>query len=489
MPTAAPLLSIDINRRAREPLHRQLYIALTKLILSGRLQPGMQLPATRVLANDLGVARNTVLTAYQQLHAEGYLEGRVGSGSFVPITLPEVVRKNKVRTTNTTAPTALRTSGRGEALASLARNRAKPHIAFVPGLPALDKFPYALWSGLLAKTWRRPPSTLTLLGDGAGWLPLREAIAQHLGLARGLNCSADQIVVVSGLQHAIGLIAQALTNRGDQALIEDPGYAGIRNSLMVAGLKLRYRPVDDEGLIIASAPPARLVCVAPARHYPLGITMSLSRRLAVLEWARRHDAVVVEDDYDSEFRYAGHPLATLQSLDREGRVIFVGSFSKTLFPGLRIGYLVVPESLIDIFRRLALVIGDHPPATAQPALAAFIADGHFTRHLRRMRRLYEGRQKSLVAAANRYLSNMLTPQMQDAGMHVVAEISPRFLRKQSDKVISERATDAGLSVPALSVHYIKAPPRQGLLMGYAALSELEMDSAVTRLAKVIKSFS
>lgn len=489
MPTAAPSLSIDVNRTGREPLHRQLYLALAKLILNGRLEPGMQLPSTRVLAKELGVARNTVLTAYQQLHAEGYLDGRVGSGSFVPITLPEAIRKESIHTAKAAAPAILRTSRRGEALASLARSRAKQHVAFVPGLPALDKFPYALWSNLLAKTWRRPSSTLTLLGDGAGWLPLREAIAQYLGLARGLSCSADQIVLVSGLQHAIGLITQALTNAGDQALIEDPGYAGIRNSLTVAGLKLRYRPVDDEGLIIASAPPARLVCVAPARHYPLGITMSLSRRLAVLDWARRHDAVVVEDDYDSEFRYAGHPLATLQSLDREGRVIFVGSFSKTLFPGLRIGYLVVPESLIDIFRRLALVISDHPPATAQPALAAFIAEGHFARHLRRMRRLYEERQKFFIAATDRYLSHMLTPLPQDAGMHVIAEISPHLLRKQSDQDISQRALNAGLLVPALSTHYIKVPPRQALLMGYAALSESQMESAVGRLAQVLNSFS
>jgi GntR family transcriptional regulator/MocR family aminotransferase len=367
---------------------------------------------------------------------------------------------------------------------------------FLPGVPALDAFPFDLWARLLAASWRGRAPALAAAGYGAGdpngYPPLRQAIAEYLRAARAVRADAAQVFVVSGAQQAIGLAAMLLLDEGAPALVEDPGYPGVRGALRAAGAALVPVPVDAEGMDIAAgerlAPDARLACVAPSHQYPLGVTMSLARRLALLDWAARHDGWVIEDDYDSEYRYAGRPLTALQGLDQSDRVIYVGSFSKTLFPALRLGYLVVPPALVEPLRKARLAIDGPPAALAQPALARFMAEGHFAAHLRRMRRLYAARQEALLAAVARHLGGLLDVQPAAAGMHLVA--TPAAGLGIDDRTASARAAAAGIDAPALSSFLAAAAPAerdvQGLLLGFAAVPEDQVDAAVQRLAAALQ---
>jgi GntR family transcriptional regulator/MocR family aminotransferase len=399
--TVVTLAGITLDPSAATPLYRQLYEGLRAAILSGRLKAGARLPATRALASDFGVSRNTVMNAYAQLLAEGYVEGEVGSGTYVSRTLPDELlhaRSHAIQVHQLTQE-GRRLSQRGARLASM--QVPTPRFpsgvkAFRPGIPALDAFPYELWARLMARRWRRPQRALLGYGDPAGYRPLREAIAAYLGEARAVRCRAEQVIVVAGSQQALDLTARMLLDEGEGAWIEDPGYLGARGALVGAGARLAPIPVDGEGLDVAagevSSPAARLVYVTPSHQYPFGVTMSLPRRLALLKWASQAGAWVIEDDYDSEYRYAGRPLAALQGLDSEGRVIYLGTFSKVLFPALRLGYMVVPPDLVDAFMAARALSDRHCPVLDQAALADFIGDGHFARHIRRMRALYAERQ-------------------------------------------------------------------------------------------------
>jgi len=354
--------------------------------------------------------------------------------------------------------------------------------AFRPGTPALDAFPSELWSRLLARRWRNPPRELLSYSLSAGYQPLREAIASYLGAARAVLCEAEQVIIVAGAQQALDLVARLLLNPNDAAWIEDPGYLGTRAAFVGAGARLVPVPIDKEGLDVTAgaraAPDARLAYVSPSHQYPLGVTMSLARRLALLEWASRSGAWIIEDDYDSEYRYRGRPLAALQGLDKEGRVIYLGTFSKVLFPSLRIGYIVAPPDLVDAFAAARGVLSRFTPSMDQAVITDFINDGHFARHIRRMRTLYAERQAVLVETARRELDGLLEVNPHDAGIHLVAWLADGA----DDLKLSEAASDAGVEAQALSSFSVKHRMRAGLLMGYAGYDERQIRVGVRKLA-------
>lgn len=488
-PLALPAVGLD--RADREPLHRQVYEALRQAILSGRLRAGARLPASRALARELGSARNTVLTAYQQLMAEGYVTARVGAGTTVANTLPDELLRSSARPTpaprTRAAPPPL--SRRGRLIAAmpapgLAASAPRP---FRPGLPALEAFPVDIWTRLLTRRSRLASRALLQYGDVGGYRPLREAIAVYLGEARAVRCDPDQVFIVTGSQQAVDLAARLLLDPGDRVWVEDPGYPAARGALVAAGAKLVPVPVDHEGLVVAegarSGRDARIVYVTPSHQFPLGATMSLTRRLALLEWARRAGAWIVEDDYDSEYRYEGRPLAALHALDASRRVIYSGTFSKVLFPGLRLGYVVVPPTLVDAFIAALTLTGRHSPSVMQAALTDFIVEGHFARHLRRTRTLYAERQAVLVESVRAHGSAALEVRRQAAGMHLVAWLT----RGTNDRAASETASRTGIDAPPLSECRIRPARPGGLLLGYTAWTPQEIRDGIVRLLRALES--
>ena len=483
---AAHLAALSIDATSDEPLYRQLYFAIREAILSGRLKPGQRLPASRSLAADLKLSRNTVVTAFDQLVAEGYIDGRTGAGTYVSSTLPEELLNARMAGNGKASHKSRRRgpSKRGAYLASIGGRGATRPRAFSPGLPELVEFPFEEWGRLLGRRWRRPPRSFLVGNDPIGYAPLRNAIATYLGAARAVRCSPDQVIIVSGAQQALDLTARVLIDPGDTVWMEEPGFHGMRGALLAAGAKLAPVPVDDEGLSVTAgqeiAPEARLACVSPSHQYPLGITMSLPRRLELLEWARVADAFILEDDYDSEYRYRGRPLAALQGLDEEGRVIYIGTMSKVMFPGLRIGYMVVPDDLVDAFRAVRILIDTHPSSIAQAALADFITEGFLSAHIRRMRSLYEERQQSLIKSVSAHLGGILSIEPQDAGMHLLGMLDDRF----TDIEFAKRAGDSGIQAPALSAFYDTSPKQNGFLLGYAGVDEKEINDGTKALAAV-----
>ncbi len=483
------LAAVALSPDAAAPLHRQLYDALRGAVLSGHLAAGARLASTRVMAVELGVSRNTVMAAFDQLLAEGYLEGRIGAGTYVTRTLPDDALRAR-RMPPLPAMKSRRGRGvsqRGAALMSLpvTQSRAGAPRAFRPGMPAFDAFPTEEWARYVSRRWRTPSPELLGYGDAAGYGPLREAIALHLAVARGVRCDAQQVVIVAGSQQALDLAARVLLDPGDAVWMEDPGYPGARAALASAGTQLVPVPVDNEGLDvsagIARKADAAMVYVSPSHQYPLGVTMSLSRRLALLEWARTAGAWVLEDDYDSEYRYAGRPLAALQGLDTDGRVIYLGTFSKVMLPSLRLGYLVLPPDLVDAFVAARAVADRHSPSVEQAALADFIEDGQLERHIRRMRMLYAERQAVLVDAARRELAGALELSPSPAGMHLVGWLPDGV----DDRVAAARATEHGVEAPAISQYYAGTAGRAGLVLGYAAVPAKESRAAVRRLAAAL----
>jgi len=488
MAAPAAVLALSLDRSSATPLAVQLYQQLRELILAARLPAGARLPSSRALTAELGVSRTTVVEAFEQLRSEGYVEGRHGSGTYVSAELPETLL-----TTRAAAPRPR--TAEVPALSSLARGlaavypRSNEARAFNPGLPEIGLIPFEFWSRAMARAWRRPTAALLSERAPGGHPALRRAIAGHLGSMRGIVCAPEQVVVTSSAREAVTLAARTLLEPGDEVWVEDPGYPAARQALAAIGLVPRGLPIGTEGLSLeaglARAPTARMAVVTPSRQYPLGTTMTLARRLALLAWAREKRAWIVEDDYDSEYRYAGRPLAALQSLDEAGRVLYLGSFSKVLFPKLRLGYLVLPPGLTAPLLAVREELGAEPAVVAQPVLAEFIESGEFAVHIRRMRRLYAERQSALLAALRRHADGLLTATRQDGGMHLVAGLSPALCL--DDRAIEARARQAGIAAPALSAFYRGAPPRQGLLLGYAAAPPAELDAAMARLSALLKS--
>ena len=455
--------------------HRWLYDALRTEILEGRLRPGARLPATRDLAGQYGLARGTIVNAFEQLKSEGYLEGSVGSGTYVSKVLPDqllqVPREDGPR------PPMLRKrrwrisdyAGRVNLFPSF---ELRPSRAFRANMPALDLFPTTLWAQVGARRLRRI-STNLLLGCGAmGYPPLRNAVAAYLSTSRGVNCVPEQVAIVSGVQEALDLVARLFLDPGDQVCVENPGYPGAALVFKAVGAKVRYSSVDDEGVKVreASLQGARLVYVTPGHQFPLGITMSLARRLQLLEWAGKSGAVILEDDYDSEYRYAGRPVPALQGLDRRGLVLFTGSFSKVLFPSLRLGYLVVPPDLVDYVSATLSVTTRHAPLLEQAVLCDFITDGHFGRHLRRMREVYAERLSALLESSQQNLTGLLEISGVEAGLQTAGWL----LGGLDAESIAAAADKRGVEVTPLGRYSHGRMAREGLQLGFAAMDAKEV---------------
>jgi GntR family transcriptional regulator / MocR family aminotransferase len=479
------------SRRADRPLYRQIYEAIRMAILTGEFGPGKRLAATRALARELGVSRITVLNAYEQLFAEGYLDGKGGAGTFVAAELPDNLLKTETikqsRQKKTDAPLRLSPFGEKLALKDIGSIRARTIAKFQPfqnGLTAVDKFPFEIWSRIAARVHRNPSREVLGYGDPQGYFPLRKAIAAHLRSARGVNCAPEQVIITSGAQQALDLAARIFLSEKDAVLMEDPCYQEARSAFAAIGAKIIPVPVDAEGLsLVAAKQKAKLVYVTPSHQYPLGVTMSLPRRLALLEWARTNDAWIIEDDYNSEFRYAGRPLASLQGLDQGGRVIYVGTFSKTIFPSLRIGCAVVPPDLVGIFTTARAINDTHSSLIDQAILTEFISDGHFVRHVRRMRTLYEERQQTLIAECEKNLAGLLSVKKADAGMHVVGWL-PQGV---SDKAISRKAAEQNLKLAPISAYCAKKLPRGGLILGYTAFEKNQIKEGVKKLKAILST--
>jgi GntR family transcriptional regulator / MocR family aminotransferase len=485
------LNAIALSASAPEPMHQQLYDALRDAILSCQLKPGSRLPSTRTLAADLGVSRNTVSSAFDQLLAEGYIDSRVGAGSYVNEKLPdELLTVSRAPTApKRTTPAGARVSRRYLSVTGAPAGGCGETItarAFRTGVSAVDMFPTALWARLLARRVRHAPPNMLAYGDAAGYRPLREAIAEYLGNTRGLNCSADQVVITAASQEALTSIAQVLLNEGDEVWMEDPGYQGARSAMLGAGARLTPVPVDVDGMRIdlgeSQAPRARLAYVTPSYQYPVGVTMSLARRLALLDWAQRADAWIIEDDYNSEYRYTGRPLAALQGLDTHHRVIYVGTFSKVMFGSLRIGYMVLPPQLAAVFVRARAYNHQFLSVIDQAVLTDFITEGHFARHIRNMRALYAGRREALVGAIAQHFGEALQINSAEAGLHVLAWLPPGV----SDVALSQAAAARSIEAQPLSSYAMLPLIRGGLVLGYGALNERDIRSAVKKLREAYR---
>jgi len=483
---AAAFTVVSIDHTSPAPLFRQLYEGMRAAILDGQLAAGVRVPSTRALARELGVSRHTVLTAFAYLLAEGYVEGKRGAGTYIARIRPDdgawvAVPSHAGRTERLPSH-----RGGGLAPASTQPDVDRP-VAFRVGLPALDVFPYRLWSRLLARHWRRSARQLLGYDDSAGYRPLREAIAAYLGASRGIRCTPERVIVVSGAQQAVALAAQALLDPGDAAWIADPGPPGVRAALQLSGVRPIPVPVDDEGLDVAAGiarrADARLACVAPSHQFPLGATMSLERRVALLEWARWSEAWILEGDECSEYRYGGRLLPALQALDGADQVVYYGTFSALLFPTLRLGYVVAPPALVDAFVAARRAMDLYSPALEQAVLADFIASGYLAHHLRQMRVVYARRQAALVVAAARELAGLLDVRAATSGLSLLGWLPDGV----DDRAAARRAAERGVDTAPLSSYTVEQACRGALLLGYAATTEAEIEEGVHRLAAALTS--
>ena len=491
MRTVPPgILSVlTVDRSLPQPLYRQIYDGYREAIVARRLRGGQRVPSTRSLAAELGVSRIAVLNAFEQLLIEGYFESRAGSGTFVARSVPDDLSSpTRQAASATPSPRPGRRAGAARRAAALRRWQAGPWLmpgAFHIGQPPTDCFPGKVWSKLVARHSRHPQPVLLRHGKAMGLPVLREAVAEYLRTARAVRCEADQVMIVNGSQQALHLAAQALLDPGSPAWLEEPGYFGAQSALHLAGARLVPVPVDDEGLDvtagIARCRRPRAIFVTPSHQFPLGVTMSASRRLQLLDWARASGAWVIEDDYDSEYRYGNPPIASLQGIDRDARVLYVGTFTKILYMGLRLGYIVLPPDLVPAFVEVRRAIDMGAPTLHQLVLADFIREGHLGRHFRRLRLICQERRETLVDALHRRLGGGLEIRGDRAGTYLAAMLPPG----QRDRPICERAARDELSVTPLSDCYLGRPLRQGLLLGYGGVRSEEIDDCVARLSAAI----
>jgi len=480
----------------RKDLSRQLYQSIRSAILSGQLIGGSRLPPTRGLAQDLSVSRNTVLLAYDQLLAEGYVEGRVGSGTYVASALPEtglgIAGATRQAAPGERGSHHLSTYGRrllDESIAPL-WTLGQSHgllYDFRYGVPAVEEFPHELWRRLLMRRARAASVRSLEYGPQEGYAPLREVIADYLQRVRGVVCEPEQVLVVNGSQQALDLAARVLLDPGDRVVIEEPHYPGARRVFLAAGAHLTTGPVDSEGLDVDALPPtapsARLAYVTPSHQFPSGVIMSLRRRLALLAWAEANQAYVIEDDYDSEYRYEARPVNALQGLDRAGLVIYAGTLSKVLFPALRLGYLVLPQPLVQPFRVAKWLTDRHTPTLGQEVLTDFIRGGHFERHVRRARVRNAARRAALLEALAKHLGKRVEVVGANAGDHLLAWL--RGMERSELNSLVQAAARAGVGVYPIEPYYLKPPPGAGLLLGYTSMRETDIHAGIRRLAAIL----
>ena len=481
---------IALHRDSEKPLHRQIYDAFRAMILEGRLQAGQQVPSTRVLADELGISRIPVLDAYAQLLAEGYIDSRSGAGTFVAISLSDQFPSARPAVPNVAnVPASDDVSRASRLLPGAGTLLYRGSGAFSVGQIAYDHFPFRVWSDLVTRHARKVRASSMNYADPMGSLEFREVIAAYLRTARAVQCEAAQIMVVNGSQHALDLSARVLLDPESPVWIEEPGYEFLRHALTLSGCRLVPVPVDGEGLDVAAGiklcKDARVAYVTPSHQYPLGATMSASRRLQLLEWAHNSHAWIVEDDYDSEYRYESLPVASMQGLDSGSRVIYIGTFSKTLFPSLRLGYMVIPAALVDRFLAVRQANDLCPSHLYQAALADFISEGYFARHIRKTRQLYAERRNALGQALRKEFGSEIEILGAEAGMHLVITLPPGL----SDQKISARAAQENLWLWPLSAAYAGTNVRQGFILGFGGTKADEMLHQVERLRKAMRNES
>ncbi|HKD82627.1 MAG TPA: PLP-dependent aminotransferase family protein [Candidatus Angelobacter sp.] len=477
-----PLITID--RHTRAPVHRQIYDAYRAAIVGRRLRPSQRVPSSRTLAAELGISRMPVLNAYDQLRAEGYFESRVGAGTRVCSTLPELpsFRQRSIGTLSGPRPVASRASTAQQA-------EPTPWVrgwgSFGVGQVAFEHFPIQIWSRLVARHSRTATIDSVRYSDQMGLPGFRDTVATYLRTSRGVSCEARQVMIVSGSQQALDITARVLLDKGSGVWLEDPGYTYARDVLAMTGCKLVPVPIDAEGLDVAAGirlnHKARAAFVTPSHQYPLGVTMSASRRLQLLDWAQSVGAWIIEDDYDNEYRYDGMPISSLQGLDDNARVIYIGTFSKVLYPSLRLGYIVIPPDLIDRFCAVRRVMDIAPPSFYQSVVADFIREGHFARHIRRMRTLYRERRGAVVKSIREEVDAEVIGA--EAGVH----ISVLLGKKCSDVECSQRAARDKLWLWPLSPCYAGKPLRQGFILGYGSTPVEQVRRAVQKISSVLKS--
>jgi len=469
---------IVVNRRLALPLHRQIYDAWRAGILEGRFARGDRMPSSRELAAALRLSRATVAAAYDQLIAEGYLDTQHGSGTFVCRDLPDTAVLSAETSRAIAAAMPARLSAFGARLAPIvSRLPASPRtLNLSTDGPTFDQFPFAVWKRLLRRHLHAlGPSLFQYAPHGAGHPALRETLAAYLSRSRAVRCEAGQIVIVNGSQQALDLCARVLIDPGDEVAVENPGYLGARELFAASGARVHPVAVDRDGLVVAALPPAaRLVYVTPSHQFPSGVSMSLARRLELLEWARTTSAVVVEDDYDSEYRYSGAPLPSLQGLNPGTGVVYVGTFSNVMFPGLRLGYLVLPPDLVEPFQRAKWLADRHSAQLEQAALTDFIREGHLERHIRRMRRVYKRRREVVLDALSRAFGDRATVSGDASGMHLVV----RF----DSPTVAARAARTGVHLVSTRAYYAGAAPPHEFVIRFTGLSERGLREAVKRLA-------
>jgi GntR family transcriptional regulator / MocR family aminotransferase len=471
--------AIVIDPKSATPIHRQIYESWREGILRGRFAHETRVPSTRELAKTLGVARSTVTQAYEQLIAEGYLQTARGSGTFVCRVLPEsLLRATRSTAKSKRAAPEFRLSNYGARLTDdFEYPRKQPgYISFSHWWPDQSLFPSVTWRRLMFKHLRQSnPELFNYARHAQGYEPLRKQIAQYVARYRAAACTAEQVIVVNGSQQGLDLFARVVINSGDEVAVEDPGYIGARRVFLANGAQLNPVPVDEQGIVCDRLRVgARVVYVTPSHQFPTGVAMSLSRRLQLIAWAREHRAMIVEDDYDSEYRYSGAPLPSLQGLSPDAPVIYCGTFSKVMFPGLRVGFMIVPPSLISAFRRAKWLADRNTPLLEQAALADFLGHGHLERHIRRMRRLYGSRRQALVESLAKHFGGRAQVVGDEAGMHALVRIA--------DAGIVERAMRNKVQLRATADYYMGHAPRNEYVFGFATLSERAIREGIRRIA-------
>ncbi len=481
---SAPSFStIKLNRS--EPLQNQLHATLVAWICSGRLMPGTKLPASRRLADELAVSRNTVTEVFDQLRSEGFLTSHRGKGVFVQHDLPVGIRGvDKVAwSSQGELPVLSDYADRLTEVSGLLKNKTLP---FTPGVPDIDAFPIKSWQALLRRHSDR--TALMAYGDQQGHAPLRVALADYLRLSRGVECTAEQIIITAGAQQAISLCAQLLLNKGDEVLIESPGYIGARKAFLGREAKLRPIGLKPNGVDVdylrqnsEALAGARVMYVSPTHQYPMGGILSAAQRLELLDWAVQRNTWLIEDDYDSEFHFTNKPIAALQGMAAQTPVIYMGSFSKTLLPALRLGYLVVPKPLVAQFVQAKTFMTGETPLLIQAVVADFILEGHFIRHIRKMRQHYKEKWLHFEALIKSQLQGLATPIAESAGMHLVLDIE-----NIDDVLLKQQLVEKGFGSSALSSYYIGVKPRTGLVLGFANTTMREREECIAYLQQALK---
>lgn len=485
---------IKLDATLSVPLYKQIYERLRGAILAGQVERGAPLPSTRALAHELGVSRTTTILAYEQLILEGYLESRKGLGTVVARDLPKIPTHKPTDRPSAEQAGAHQTPSHHLALCIPqlqempypTRREGQTGGLFYGGEPALDLFPYEVWARLIARHARQSLRAFAHYQPPAGYEPLREAIAALIGITRGVRCTPEQVILTAGAQGALDLAVRTLLSPGDAAWLENPGYFGARGALLAAGARLVPVPVDEQGLVVESgrqrSPQACLVAITPSHQFPTGVTMSLPRRLALLDWAQAAGAWILEDDYDSEYRFTGRPLEALQGLDTTGQVLYIGTFSKVLFPSLRLGYLVAPTELVEPLLVMRRFLDMHLPILEQMALCDFLHEGYYARYLRQIRQQFLRRRELLRHELHTHLGDLLEVHAPEAGMHLVGWLPPG----KDDQRAAQLAAQVGIALMAISTYSMEPLARGGLVFGYATTKEETIPRGVQRLAAALE---